>query len=91
MFCTESAIFLQTLAEIRMLFDWLVTGQVVATNPAQFIQLETARQGVDGDRSPNGRNGRITLIAPAPKEVHFPRRSRNSVRIQCQPSRWLRN
>jgi hypothetical protein len=28
MFCTENAIFLQTLAEIRMLFDWLVTGQV---------------------------------------------------------------
>jgi integrase/recombinase XerD len=27
----------QHLAAIRMLFDWLVTGQVVATNPAHSV------------------------------------------------------
>ena len=26
----------QHLAAIRMLFDWLVTGQVIATNPAHL-------------------------------------------------------
>jgi integrase/recombinase XerD len=28
----------QHLAAIRMLFDWLVTGQVVATNPAHAVR-----------------------------------------------------
>jgi integrase/recombinase XerD len=28
----------QDLAAIRMLFDWLVTGQVVATNPAHSVR-----------------------------------------------------
>jgi site-specific recombinase XerC len=28
----------QHLAAIRMLFDWLVTGQVVATNPAHSVR-----------------------------------------------------
>src|ERR1700721_2907935 len=28
----------QPLAAIRMLFDWLVTGQVVATNPAHSVR-----------------------------------------------------
>jgi site-specific recombinase XerC len=28
----------QHLATIRMLFDWLVTGQVVATNPAHSVR-----------------------------------------------------
>jgi site-specific recombinase XerC len=28
----------QHLAAIRMLFDWLVTGQIVATNPAHAVR-----------------------------------------------------
>jgi site-specific recombinase XerC len=28
----------QHLAAIRMLFDWLVTGQLVATNPAHAVR-----------------------------------------------------
>src|SRR5271163_3354846 len=31
----------QHLAAIRMLFDWLVTGQVVATNPAHAVRGPT--------------------------------------------------
>jgi integrase/recombinase XerD len=33
----------QHLAAIRMLFDWLVTGQVVATNPAHVRPRPEAR------------------------------------------------
>ncbi len=34
----------QHLAAIRMLFDWLVTGQVVATNPAHSVRGRKARR-----------------------------------------------
>ena len=33
----------QHLAAIRMLFDWLVTGQVVATNPAHAVRVTTMK------------------------------------------------
>jgi len=28
----------QSKTQIRMLFDWLVTGQIIATNPAQAVR-----------------------------------------------------
>jgi len=34
----------QQLAAIRMLFDWLVTGQVVPTNPAAAVPRTEARR-----------------------------------------------
>jgi site-specific recombinase XerC len=45
----------QHLACIRMLFDWLVTGQVIASNPAHAVRGATAlrHQGRDhGDVLP---------------------------------------
>jgi site-specific recombinase XerD len=46
----------QHLAAIRMLFDWLVTGQVVATNPAHSVRgpkhvVKTGKTAVPGCRT----------------------------------------
>jgi site-specific recombinase XerC len=45
----------QHLAAIRMLFDWLVTGQIVATNPAHAVRgpkhvVKTGKTTVQGNR-----------------------------------------
>jgi hypothetical protein len=45
----------QQLAAVRMLFDWLVTGQVMLTNPAAVNQLVTHLTGIPGLARPSKR------------------------------------
>jgi Phage integrase, N-terminal SAM-like domain len=74
----------QRLAAIRMLFDWLVTGQVVATNPAHSVRgpkhvvktgKTTVLTGEHGNAKGDVEEGRAPSAPKALSAAPRPRRS----------------
>ena len=74
----------QHLAAIRMLFDWLVTGQVVATNPAHAVRgpKHVVKTGTRKAASAM-RFRRITPWKPISTPISRPRKSATTARLPC--------
>jgi hypothetical protein len=61
----------QQLAAVRMLFDWLITGQVVPMNPGAAVR---GRKHVVEDRQdPGAGGGRVAQAARYDPDRHRPR------------------
>jgi site-specific recombinase XerD len=61
----------QQLAAVRMLFDWLITGEVVPANPASAVRgpkhvVKTGKTPILTNMSPPNIEGSTSCVAPQP-------------------------